>query len=75
MSKIQTRNKMADKKHENQFSFVANTRLFDSSEHTDISPMSTTAVSIAATFHIFIRVIGHNNLTTATLAHSHRYHE
>ena len=48
MSKIHTRNKVVDKKHEDQFYFVANTQLFHSSEHTEVSPMSTTAVSIAA---------------------------
>ena len=52
---------MADKKHETQFSVMANTRLFDSSEHTEVSPPSTTAVSIAAAFRIFIIIIGHNN--------------
>ena len=32
MSTIQTRNKMDDKRHQNQFYFVANAQLFDSSE-------------------------------------------
>ena len=54
MSKIQTRIKMADKIHENQFDFVSNAQLFDSPEHTEVSPMSTMAVNIAAAFHIFI---------------------
>ena len=75
MSKIHTRYKVADKKREDQFYLVANTQLFHSSEHTEVSPMSTTAVSIAAVFHSFIRIIEHNDLTTAILAHSHRYHE
>ena len=61
MSKIQTRIKMADKIHENQFDFVSNAQLFDSPENTEVSPMSTMAVNIAAAFHIFIWIIGHNN--------------
>ena len=51
MSTIQTRNKMADKRHENQFYLVANAQLFDSSEQTEVSPMSTMAVNITGTFH------------------------
>ena len=39
MSKIQTRNKMADKIHENKFYFVANAQLFDRSEQIEMSPM------------------------------------
>ena len=54
MSTIQTRNKMDDK-HQNQFYFVANTQLFESSESNEILPMSNTAVNIAADF------IGHAN--------------
>ena len=54
-------NKMDDKIHENQFYFVANAQLFDSSESTEISLMSNTAVNIAATFHIFIQIIGYAN--------------
>ena len=50
MSTIQTRNKMGDKIHQNQFNFVANAQLFDSSESNEISPMSNTAVNIAAAF-------------------------
>ena len=50
MSTIQTRNKMDNKIHENQFYFVANAQLFDSSEQTEISPMSNMAVDIAAAF-------------------------
>ena len=48
MSTIQTSNKMDD----NQFYFVANAQLFDSSESNEILPMSNTAVSVAAAFHI-----------------------
>ena len=40
MSTIQTRNMMDDKIHQNQFSFVANAHLFDSSESNEISLMS-----------------------------------
>ena len=54
MQKIQTRNKMADKMHENQFYFVANAQLFDSSEQTEVSLMSNMAVNIGGAFHIFI---------------------
>ena len=61
MSTIQSRNKMDDKIHQNQFYFVANAQLFDSSESNEISPMSNTAVNIAATLHIFIQIIGHAN--------------
>ena len=61
MSTIQTRNKMDDKIHQNKFNFVANAQLFDSSESNEISPMSNTAVNIAAAFHIFIQIIGHAN--------------
>ena len=50
MSTIQTRNKMDDKIHQNQFNFEANAQLFDSSESNEISPMSNTAVIIAAAF-------------------------
>ena len=50
-------NKMDDKIHENQFYFVANAQLFDSSELTEISLLS----NIAATFHIFIQIIGYAN--------------
>ena len=57
MSTIQTRNKMDDKIHKNQFYFVA--QLFDSSESNEILPMSKTVVTIAAAFHIFIQIIGH----------------
>ena len=60
MSTIQTRNKMDDK-HQNQFYFVANTQLFESSESNEILPMSNTAVNIAADFQIFIQIIGHAN--------------
>ena len=56
---IMTRNKMDDKIHQNQFYFDANAHLFDSSEPNEISPMSNTAVNIAAAFHIFIQIIGH----------------
>ena len=48
---------MANKK----FYFVAKAQLFDSSEPTQVSPISTTAVNIAAAVHIFIRIIGYNN--------------
>ena len=58
MSTIQTRNKMADTIHRNQFYFVANAQLFNSSEQTEVSPMSTTAVNIAAAFHIFVPISG-----------------
>ena len=61
MSTIQTRNKMDEKIHKNLFYFVANVQLFDSSESTEISPMSNTAVNIAAAFHIFIQIIRHAN--------------
>ena len=61
MSTIQTRNKMNDKIHTNQFYFVANAQLFVSSESNEMSPMSSTAVNIAAAFHIFIQIIGHAN--------------
>ena len=50
---------MADNIHENQFYFVANAQLFDNSEQTKISSMSTMAVNIAAAFHIFIHIIGY----------------
>ena len=52
MSKFQTRNRMADKKHKNHLNFVANTQLLDSSEQADISPMSTMAVNNTTAFHI-----------------------
>ena len=61
MSIIQRRNKMADKIHQHQFYFVVNAQLFDSSESNEISPMSNTAVNIAAAFHILIQLIGHGN--------------
>ena len=48
MSTIQTRNKMDDKIHQNQFYFVANAQLFDSSVSNEISPMSNTLVAIGA---------------------------
>ena len=51
MSTIQTRNKMADKIHGNKFYLVADAQLFDSSDQTEVSPISTTAVNITATFH------------------------
>ena len=50
MSTIQTRNKKAGKIHKNQFYFVANAQLYDNSEQTEESPMSNTAVNIAAAF-------------------------
>ena len=59
MSTIQTRNKMDDKIYQNQFYFVANAQLVDSSESNEILLMSNTAVNIA--FHIFIQIIGHAN--------------
>ena len=49
---------MADKTHENQFYFVANAQLFDNSEQTEMSPMSNTAVNIAAAF---TQIIGYTN--------------
>ena len=52
---------MDDKIHQNQFYFVANAQLFDSSESNEIAPMSNTPVDIAAAFHIFIQIIGHAN--------------
>ena len=48
MSTIQTRNKMDDKIHQNQVYFVTNAQLFYSSESNEISPISITAVNIAA---------------------------
>ena len=45
----------------NQFNCVANAQLFDSSEQTEVSPMSTAGLTIAAAFHIFIRITGHTN--------------
>ena len=60
MSTIQTRNKMDEKIHKNQLYFVT-MQLFDSSESTEISPMSNMAVNIAAAFHIFIQIIRHAN--------------
>ena len=60
MSTIQTKNKMANKIHENQFYFVANAQLFDSSEQTvKVSQMSTMAINIVVAFHVFIRIIRH----------------
>ena len=61
MSTIQTRNKRADKIHENQFYFVANAQLFDSSEQTEVLLMSIMAINISAAFHIFIQIIAHTN--------------
>ena len=61
MSTIQTRNRMDDKIHQNLFYFVDNAQLFDNSESNEISPMSNTAVNIAAAFHTFIQIIGHAN--------------
>ena len=61
MSTIQKRNKMDDKIHQNQFYFVANAQLFDSSESNEILPMSNTAVNTAAAFHIYIQIIGYAN--------------
>ena len=61
MSASQTRNKMDDKIHQNQYYFVVNAQLFDSSESNEILPMSNTAVNIAAAFHIFFQIIGHAN--------------
>jgi hypothetical protein len=61
MSTIQTRNKMDEKIHKNLLYFVTNAQLFDSSESTEISPMSNMAVNIAAAFHIFIQIIRHAN--------------
>ena len=52
---------MDDKIYQNQFYLVANAQLFDSSELKEISPMSNTAVNIAAAFHIFMKIIGHAN--------------
>ena len=42
--------------YQNQFYFVANAQLFDSSESNEISPMSNMAVNIAAAFQIFIQI-------------------
>ena len=53
MSTIQIRNKMNDEIHENQFYFMANAQLFDSSESTEILPMSNMAVNIAVFFFTF----------------------
>ena len=58
---------MDDKIHQNQFYFVANAQLFDSSELNEISPMSKTAVNIADAFHIFIQIIGYANYTCKQL--------
>ena len=52
---------MDDKIHQNQFYFVANAQLFDSSESNEILPMSNTAVNTAAAFHIYIQIIGYAN--------------
>ena len=69
ISTIQTRNKMEDKIHENQFYFVANAQLFDSSESNEISLMLNMAVNIAAAFDILIQIIRHANLIITILAH------
>ena len=61
MSTIQTRNKMDYKIHKNQFYFVDNAQLFNSSESNEIATMSNTAINIAAAFHIFIQIIGYAN--------------
>ena len=53
MSTIQIRNKMDDEIHENKFYFMANAQLFDSSESTEILPMSNMAVNIAVFFFTF----------------------
>ena len=53
--------KNPDMKHEIQLYSVANAQLFDSSEKVKVSSMSIIAVNIAAPFHIFIHIIGHNN--------------
>ena len=53
---------MADKIHENQLNyFVANAQVCDNPEQTEISPMSTTVVNIAAAFNIFIQIIRYTN--------------
>ena len=52
---------MDDKIHQNQFYFVASAQVFQSSESNEISPMSNTAVNIAAAFHIFIQIIVYAN--------------
>ena len=52
---------MDNKIHESQFYFVANVQLLHSSESDEISPMSNTAVNIAAAFHIFIQIVGYAN--------------
>ena len=61
LTNILTRSQVDGKIHENQFYFVANAQLLDSSESTEILPMSNMAVNIAAAFHIFIQIIGHAN--------------
>ena len=58
---MSTRNKIDDTIHEHQFYVVANAQLFDSSESTEVCPMSNMAVNIAAAFHIFVQIIGHAN--------------
>ena len=50
---------MDDNIHQNQFYFVANAQLFDSSESNEISLMSNMAINIAAAFYIFIKIIEH----------------
>ena len=73
---------MADKTHENRFYFVANAQLFDNSEQTEMSPMSNTAVNIAAAFTQIIgyyRVITiqmYSSMSTITLnKHEYKYTE
>ena len=81
MSTIQARNKIDDKIHHNQFYFVANAQLFDSSEQTEILPMSNMAVNIAAAFtfssksldmltkqlHFLLMIIANMNSETSTI--------
>ena len=52
---------MDDKIYQNQFYFVAKAQLIDSSASNEISPVTNTAVNIAAAFHISIQIIGHAN--------------
>ena len=63
MSTIQIRNKMDDEIHENNFYFMANAQLFDSSESTEIGIADVKHGCQHRGFflHIFIQIIGHAN--------------
>ena len=70
ISTIHTRNKMANKIHENQFNFVANAQLFDNPEHTSLLLFrfpSKSSDILTKQLQFLLMIIANTNSETPTI--------